>query len=187
MELRQAIAIGALEILFGAEDRNSVGMAGEQFRLHRELEGVPRLVAVHRQLLEDHLTFAVDLRRIEGQRRHPVALDGERLLPAIGGEREVVGGEIVAGEGVVAAAEALGPAVDLARTVTRRPLEHHVLEEVRRAALAGTFVAPADAIEQDGSHDRRLAIGDQADLEPAREMQAFHLAGSSEPAHGVGE
>ncbi len=50
---------------------------------------------------------------------HAVGLDGQRLGPAVGGEVEVVGGGVVAGEGVVDAPEGLGAAVDLARAEAR--------------------------------------------------------------------
>ena len=45
-------------------------------------------------------------------------------------------------------------AVDLALSVARSPLEHHVLEEVRDAGLFLDLVARADSIEEQHRDDR---------------------------------
>ena len=60
----------------------------------------------------------------------------------------------------------------------------------RKCALPlapGHLVASADPVEQDRGDDRRLAVGDQADVEPAREAQALDAPGAREPAHGLSQ
>ena len=121
--------------LLGAEHRPAVGVAGEQALVDGHLQRVPRLAVVHGDLFEDHLALARHLLGIEGEAAHAVLLDRQRLGPAVGGEVEVVGGRVVAGEGVVDPAQGLGEAVDLPRAEARRALEHHVLQEVGDAAV----------------------------------------------------
>ena len=108
------------QLVAGAEHRPAVGVTAEQPRLDRHLQRVPGLAVVHGDLFEDHLPLARHL--LAGRASGAVdaiGLDGQRLGPAVGGEVEVVGGGVVAGEGVVGAAQGLGPAVDLAGAEAR--------------------------------------------------------------------
>ena len=177
MEIAQHRAVRGQQLVAGAEHRPAVGVAGEQALVDRHLQGVPRLAVVHGDLFQDHLPLARHLLGGEGEARDAVGLDGQRLGPAVGGEVEVVGGAVVAGEGVVDAAQGLGDAVDLARPVARRALEHHVLEEVGDAAVAGGLVAGAGAVEEGRGHHRRLAVGEQADGETVAQALQPDAAG----------
>jgi hypothetical protein len=127
VEGAQHRGVGRQQLVPGAEHRAAVGVIAEEARLHRHLQRVPRLAVVHGDLFQDHLALARDLLGVQGEGGHAVDLDSERLAPAVGGEVEVVGGRVVAGEGVVDAAQGLRAAVDLAGAEAGRALEHHVL------------------------------------------------------------
>src|SRR6185295_3474085 len=99
--------------------------------------------------------------------------------PAVGREVEVVDGRVVAREGVVRAAERLGAAVDLARTVGARALEHHVLEKMRGAAVPRLLVARAGAVAQRGGHHRGLAVREQADGQAVVQPVQRELSGQA--------
>jgi hypothetical protein len=69
----------------------------------------------------------------------------------------------VGGESVVDATQRLRAAVDLPGAIGGRALEHHVLEEMGDAAVAGRLVAGAGAVEQGRGHQGGLTVLDQAD------------------------
>jgi hypothetical protein len=169
VEVAQLGRTGRQQLLARAEHLPAVGVGAEQARVHRHLQGVPRLAVVHGDLFEDHLALARHLLGVEGEGRHAVGLDGERLGPAVGGKVEVIGRRVVAGEGVVDPAQGLGQPVDLAGAEAAGPLEHHVLEEMGGAAVPRRLVAGAGPVEQSGGDDRRLRVGEQADGQPVVE------------------
>src|SRR6185369_5908953 len=68
-------------------------------------------------------------------------------------------------------------AVDLAGAVVGRALEHHVLEEMRDAALTHQLIARADLVEEGRGDDRRLAVLQQADGEAVGQMLQPRVAG----------
>ncbi len=72
---------------------------------------------------------------------HPARFDFEPSLPSIGGEREIVRGEVEPGERVVSAAVQVGDQVDLTLLVAIGPFEKHVLEEMGLPRLAQLLVA----------------------------------------------
>ena len=77
-------------------------MMGEQRRLHRFAElraGVG--VAVHPPLLEHHVALRRDDVVGEGQARHAVGFERHAGLKVLLGDLLEIGGEIVAGEGVL--------------------------------------------------------------------------------------
>ena len=103
----------------------------------------------------------------------------------------VILGCVVAGAGVVLAADVFGEAIELLGAQVGRGLEHHVLEEMGEARAAGRVVAAADAVP-DLHADRRagvaldrehlqaiaeaaLAIDDRLDLE--RRCRAGRVSG----------
>src|SRR5262249_11100140 len=61
-------------------------------------------------------------------------------------------------------------------------LEHHVLQEVGDAAVAGRLVAGASAVVEDRGDERRLVVLDQADREAVAQPLAAHPAGQGEGA-----
>ncbi len=196
VEVGQLAGADALERRAPAEHRPAVRMSAVE-RLHdRQLEGVPGIVVQRRQLFENDGPLGLDLPRLEAQSAHPVGLDPQRFLPAVGGEAELVEGGVVAGVGVVVAAELPGAAVDLAGTVAGRALEHHVLEEVGDAQHRGLFGCGARPVADHGRDDGRLAALDQPDQQPALQPPhsrwppafggAHALCSSAPPATGGG-
>ena len=176
-EIAEEAGILPGELELTAENRQGIGVPGVERGLDVELEGVPRVVAVHRDFLDDHPPLGVDLHRIERETAQTVGLDLERFGPAVRREGEPEGGDVVAGEGVVGAAERLGPPVDLAGPEALRALEHQVLEEVREPAPSGRLVARADPEEDRGGDDRRLAVDQHGELEPVGETVDRDLSG----------
>src|SRR5262249_40726571 len=109
----------------------------------------------------------------------------------LGGEVLVVHGDVVGGVGVGAAAVRLQHLVELLRAVLRRPVEHHVLEEVADAGDAGALVARADLEEGVEADDRRVVVGDhpdaqavgEASLQDGEELSLFAWAHGEGPAY----
>ncbi len=182
LEARQVLAAGGPQLAPRAEHRAAVGVAAEQPLLHRHLERIPGIAVVHGDLFEDHLALAGHVAGIEGQAGDAVGLDGQRLGPAVGGEVEVVGGGVVAGESVVGTAQGLSPPVDLARSEARRALEHHVLEEMGEAAVAGRLVARAGAVAERRGDHRRLVVLEHADGEAVGETRQLPAPGQARTA-----
>jgi hypothetical protein len=82
-------------------------------------------------------------------------------LPAVGSELEPVRRVIGRGERVVAAPESGRDAIDLAFSVARTALEHHVLEEVRDSRLVLPLVTRADAVPEEHRDDGvEMALGE---------------------------
>ena len=124
------------------------------------VEGIPGIAFVHGDLFEDDLALRFHLGGIEQEAFETVDFELERRLPTVGGEGEVVERGIVAGEGVVGAAERAGDAVDFADPVTGGAFEHHVFEEMGGAALARGFVGGAGAVDDGGRHHGRALAGE---------------------------
>ena len=126
---------------------------------------VARRVEVHVHLLDDHALLALDLLGVEARVAQHVDDHVERDVAMLGRALDVVGGVLLAGERVELAADR----VDLARDVARarpplRPLEEHVLGEVRDAVRVRRLVARAG-----GEHDH---AGDRLRLRHRRRQHA---------------
>ena len=74
------------------------------------------------------------------------------------GQRLEVVRAVQRGRGVERPAGALHQAEVLALFDVRRALEHHVLEQVREAGLAGLLVLAADRVPQVDGHHRRSRV-----------------------------
>ena len=81
-------------------------------------------------LLDDHLPLGVDLLGVEQEVVHPVRLEVEHEIELVGHDVDVIGRHVLRCEGIVLAAVLLDEPGELARPVSRRALEHHVLEKV---------------------------------------------------------
>ena len=152
----------ALELLAIPDDRVVIGMGLIEQRLGRLVQRAPRLILAHRQLLKHDVLLARELDRIQQAPAHAAGFNLQRGLPSVGSHREVVGGAVGIREGVVAAAHLARLDIDLAFTELLRPLEHHVLQEVRQAGLAGVLIARAHLIpENRRDHGQRAALHEQ--------------------------
>jgi hypothetical protein len=117
-------------------------------------------VEVHVDLLDDHALLALELLLVEARVQEHVGEDVDGDRRGARGALDVVGGQLLAGEGVELAADA----VDLARDVARGgaplgALEEHVLGEVRDARGGGSLEAGAGGDADDDGHARRVAHG----------------------------
>ena len=113
--------------------------------------------------------------------RHAVGLHLHHGAELLLGDALVVGGDVLAGEGVVLAAE---PGDDLGELADRDlvgRLEHQVLEEVGDAGDALGLVGGADLVPDHVRDDGRPVIGDDDDLHAVGERE---LAGAGLGAGG---
>ena len=108
---------------------------------------------------------------VDAEIAHPVGLDVQGGLPAVGGEVEVVDRHVLAGPGVVVPAVALGEAVDVAGHQLFGSLEHQVFEVVRQAGLGQFLVRRADAVADHRGDHRRT--GDRLEEHPQSVRQRF--------------
>ena len=111
-------------------------------------------VEVPGPLLGDDVPLGLDLARVERRPAHPVGLDGQGQLPAVGGEGEPVMRAVLARLGVRLPGRDERQAVDLPLGEPLGPLEQHVLDEVRQPGLARGLVHRADRVVQVADHQR---------------------------------
>ena len=152
-------------------------MSGRREVGHQQLVGaaVGRVLEVLAPLVLDHVALVVELLLVGlvEQRRQTIGLDPQQRLE-VGRRhgREVVGA-VAAGGAVDAALAEVGAHLLDQREVlaghVRRPLEHHVLEEVREAGAARRLVLRADVEPLVDVDDRQLAIDVQDQLQAVRQ------------------
>src|SRR5262249_25813456 len=116
-------------------------------------------------LFRHHLTLGLDLLGIEEEIAHPVRLQPQDEVDAVGRDVHVVRGDVVGGERVVLAAVLLHGLGQLALAVRRRALEHHVLEEVGKPGGAGSLVAGTHAVPRLHRGDGVAVILEDQDAE----------------------
>ena len=92
-----------------------------------------RRVVVHGDFLEHYLTFRVEI--LERRLEHHVGHDVERRLRVRIGDTCIHHRVLPGSRGIQLAAEPVEDLGDLLRRVAPRPLEQHVLDEVRRPRL----------------------------------------------------
>ena len=122
---------------------------GVLVRVHAEgdvrqaLETLAQWVGVVLQVLTlDRQCLGAELLLAVVEMLEAVRLDLDHLFEVVGGEGGVVVGEVVGGVGVLVTAGRLDDGAVGIRRVVWRAAEHHVLEEMREARLAGLdFVA----------------------------------------------
>src|SRR5205814_8453978 len=93
---------------------------------------------------------------------------------AIRGDVDVVRRHVLRGERVVLSAVLLDDAREASRPRGRRPLEYHVLEEVREARVPALLVARADAIPDLERHDGAPMILEEQHAEAVVEGGGEH-------------
>ena len=165
----RVLAFEALDLMPPADDRDPIRMMGEERRLDRFAElraGVG--VAMHASLLEHDVALGRDDVVGQGQARHAVGLELHAGFEVLLGDLLEIGGEIVAGEGVLLAADFGDEFRELAVRMALGALEHQVFEEVGDARLAQGIVGGAVAVPDHVGDDRRAAVGNDDDLEAVR-------------------
>ena len=160
----RVLAPESLDLVRPADDRRAVGMMGEQGRLHRLVElGAGIGVAMHAPLLQHHV--ALRRHHLVGQRQagHAVGLELHQFGEVLLGDALEIGGVVVAGEGVLLAADLGDAPGELALRVGLGALEHQVFEEMGDARLALRVVGRAVAVPDHVGDHRRPAVGNDDD------------------------
>ena len=176
-EVSNVVERGGGEVLHRADRRVVVGVP---LRID---EGLDALVPVPVRLVVDapaalvlhDVALVVEL--LQGHRRqqarHAIGLEPQRHLELVAGERVEVVRPIQPGAGVEGAAGRLDEAEVLPLLHVRRALEHHVLEQVREAGLAGLLVLAADVVPEVHRDHRRARVARQDDAQPVVEGVAL--------------
>jgi hypothetical protein len=121
-----------------------VGQVGQALRgLDQRVREVLEVLALDRERLGAELGIAV-LEVLE-----PVRLEREHLVQVRRGEIRVVVRVVVRGVGVLVGARGLDARVVLLGRVLLGAAEHHVLEEVREAGLAGLHLVARARLDRD--------------------------------------
>jgi hypothetical protein len=147
-----------IEVLDAADHAAAVRMAQvgpgahllEEAAVGRGQDPLPVLLLHHRAL-------GAEVGLVDAQVGEPLGLGPEQRLEMVRRHHRLVGGDVLAGEGVVLAADVLGEAVELLALHVLRALEHDVLEEMREARLAFGVVGAADVVP-DLDADRRAGV-----------------------------
>ncbi len=123
--------------------------------------------------------------------RHAIGLHLHQRPQLLLGDALMVGGDVLAGEGVVLAAELGDDLGEVADGDLVGRLEHQVLEEVRDARHALGLVGGADLVPDHVGDDRGAMIGDHHDVHAVRQLElggtrigGGGLLGECEHEHG---
>ncbi len=129
----------------------------------------------HPALRGDHAPLRLEDLGPEADAPHPVGFHGHHFRQSAGREPVGVGGDVLAGERVVAAAQPLHPAVEFAGADRGGAVEHHVLDEMGHAGQAGSLVAGADPEEGVVGDVGNRGVAHQQDLEAVVEAMLLHV------------
>ena len=140
-----------------------------------------RLVLVHADLFDDDVLLHVEV-LVAQAGPQDVGEDVHRLRQVLRQDGGVKDGVLLAGEGVVVGADAVEIAVDVQGRAPRRPLEDHVLQEVRDAGDLRRLVARPGADEEAQRDGARRRAGLADDLQAVGEHVADERHGIS-PSH----
>ena len=193
VERAQVVHADPRQVVGPAQDRVAVRVAEVGDGHVRLVEPPQGRVEVAGPLLGDDVPLGLDLARVERRPAHPVGLDGQRQLPAVGGEGEPVMRAVLARLGVRLPGRDERQAVDLPLGEPLGPLEQHVLDEVRQPGLARGLVHRADRVIQVADHQGGVAPGQHEGLEavgqgPLEDRQVPHpgwqRAGRLSSGHG---
>ena len=157
-----------------ADDRNAVGMVHEERGPgHLGKLGTGLVVDPAAPLLQDHVALRQDDLVGQDQVGHAIRLVLHHEFEAVTGDGLEVAGEVVAGEGILAAAVAGDQVGELAGLGGLGALEQQVLEEMRQARLAPLLVSGPDPVPDHVVHDRRAPVGHHDHLKAVVEGEAF--------------
>ena len=141
-----------LDVAPPADDRPLVRMSGEGRGDDLPPEEPPGVVLAPFQLAPHHRHLGVEVGLVDPAVHHPVGLEPDRQLEAVGGHGLVVVRPVEVGARVEGGAVQEEQARDLADAELLRALEHHVLEEVRDARDPGMLVSGADLVPDAEAH-----------------------------------
>jgi hypothetical protein len=155
----QFLDLHALQVGHPADGRGVVA-AGRVGHGAEQLEGLGGGLVVGAQaaLFLDHLDFAAELVGRQAQAGQAVGFQFQGHRQAVAGQHLVIGGVVVAGEGVFFGAQVTQDARGFAGAELGAALEHHVLQGVGQAGLARGFVAGADLVPDLRNHHRGAMV-----------------------------
>ncbi len=177
----QFLDLHALQVGHPADGRGMVA-AGRVGHGAEQLEGLCSglIVGTQAALFLDDLDFLAEFVGWQAQAGQAVGLQFQGYGQAVTRQHLVVGGVVVAGEGVFFRAEVTQDARGLARADLGAALEHHVLQGVRQAGLARGFVAGTDLVPDLRDHHRGAVVFAHHDLEAVVEDEfvgGLHIGG----------
>ena len=162
----RVLALEALDLVSPADDRNSVGVMGEERRLDGFAELRARVgVAMHAPFLEHDVALGRDDRVGEDEPGHAVGLELHAGLEVLPGDLLEIGGEVGPGEGVLLAADLGDEFGELPLGVGLGSLEHQMLKKMRDARLARRIVGGAVSVPDHMGDDRRAVVRNDHNLE----------------------
>src|SRR6185437_2974695 len=140
-----------------------------------------RLV-VHPQplLLFHRLPLVLEVLLGHGEGAHPVRLEPERQIQAVGGQCLVIVRVVIVGRAILVTAGALHVLEMLGLPDVRRPLKHHVLEEVGESGHLGALVAGTDAVPEVHRDHRCLMLLGIEHLETVGEAEGVDGDGTDD-------
>ena len=193
VKLAEVVGRDPRQVVGPAEDRVPVRVVKVGERQVGLVEPADGRIQVAGALLDDHVPLGLDLAGVERRAAHPVGLDGQGELPAVGRERKIIMGTIFARLGVGMTRRDEGETVDLPLGEAFGPLEEHVLDEVRQARLARRLVHRPDRVIQVADDDRGVTPRQDQRLEtvgqgPLEDREVSHprggRAGGQSSGHG---
>ncbi|MNP28769.1 hypothetical protein D3C76_1217600 [compost metagenome] len=164
--LAQLFDLHALKISHPTDGRRVIATGRIGHGLE-QLEGLGVGVVVRAQaaLFLDDFDFAGELIGRQAQGRHAVGLKLQGYAQAVAGQYLVIGGVVVAGEGVFFGAQVAQDARGLTRANFFTALEHHVFQGMGQAGLARRLVTGADLVPDLRNHHRCAVIFTYDDLQ----------------------
>ena len=152
----ELVARHRFQVALPADDRVMVGMHLKRRGLQRLTEQETRVVLVALALGDNHRALQLGFLGVEHRVDHPVGLDAQRQIDAIGRQRLEVGREVDPRHPVEDTALARHRLVELALRIRRRALEEHVLGPMRDAGGAGPLIAAAHPVPHPETGHRRV-------------------------------
>ncbi len=155
----QLVGLHAIEVVHPADGRVAVaaGRIGDGLEaLIGQRAGL--VVGAQAAFFLDHFDFAGELFWWQLEAGQAIGFEFEGHGQTVAGQHLVVGGVVVAGEGVFLGAQFTQDARGFAGVELAAALEHHVFEGVGQAGLARRLVAGADLVPELGNHHRGAVI-----------------------------
>ena len=136
-----------------------------------EGRGVWLIVDAQAALFFDRLSLILEILLRDREGPHAVGFEPEREVEPIRRHRLPIVGPVFGGAAVVVAAGALDELPVLGFLHVRRPLEHHVLEQVREPRATGSLIAGADLVPDVHGDDRRRVVWGEDDAQAIRQRE----------------
>jgi len=155
----QLVGLHAVEVGHPADGRVAIAAGGVGDGLEALVGQRTRLViGAQAALFLDHFDLAGELVWRQLEAGQAIGFELERNGQAVTCQDLVIGGVVVAGEGVFLGAQLTQDARGFAGIELAAALEHHVFERVGEAGLASRLVAGANLVPELGYHYRRTMI-----------------------------